>query len=177
MDFDPGPLAEVTARQDGDRWTVVFVRELGHPPEKVWAALTDPDQLTRWAPFTADRDLGRTGAATLKMLDAGGPDDLPPAEVTRAQAPVLLEYTWGGDVLRWELARSDQGTRLTLRHTVADREMAAKVAAGWHLCLLVADRLLAGEPIEPIRGERAIDFGWEDLRRAYDAELRSVSEN
>jgi hypothetical protein len=49
--------------------------------------------------------------------------------------------------------------------------MAAKAAAGWHLCLLVADRLLGGAPIGPIRGRNAMNFGWEDLRAAYDEAL------
>jgi uncharacterized protein YndB with AHSA1/START domain len=168
----PGPLAEVTVHADGDRWTLVFVRDLEHPPEKVWGALTDPDQLARWAPYTADRDLAATGPATLTMLDAGEPGELPPAEVIWAQAPVLLEYTWGGDLLRWELAPTGLGTRLTLRHTVASREFVSKVAAGWHLCIMVADRLLDGAPIGPIRGQDAVHHGWQELESAYDAALQ-----
>jgi error-prone DNA polymerase len=42
---DHGPLAEVQYASDGDRWTLVFVRELSHPPERVWAALTEPERL------------------------------------------------------------------------------------------------------------------------------------
>jgi uncharacterized protein YndB with AHSA1/START domain len=167
--FDPGPLAQVSVRTDGELWTVVFVRDLRHDPEQVWRALTDPAQLIRWAPYTADRDLGRRGVATLRMLDAGDLGELPPAEVTQADRPTLLEYTWGRDLLRWELAQTDFGTRLTLRHTVGDRGMIAKVAAGWHLCVLVAERLLDGAPTAPIRGENAMSFGWADLERAYTA--------
>jgi uncharacterized protein YndB with AHSA1/START domain len=74
------------------------------------------------------------------------------AEPTRAEPPALLEYTWGTDLLRWKLAAIDSGTRLTLRHRVEDREWAPKVAAGWHLCLAVAEHLLDGQPIGPIRG-------------------------
>ena len=48
-----------------------------------------------------------------------------------------------------------------------------KVAAGWHLCLVVAERLLDGQPIEPIRGEDAMNYGWEDLRDAYGAALEN----
>jgi uncharacterized protein YndB with AHSA1/START domain len=169
--FDPGPLAQVSAHADGEGWTLVFVRELHHAPDRVWSALTDPGQLAEWAPYTADRDLGRTGPATLRMLDAGELGELPSAQVTRADRPTLLEYTWGGDLLRWELAPIDVGTRLTLRHTVAGRDTVAKVAAGWHLCVLVADRLLDGAPIGPIRGRRAMAFGWEDLNAAYEDEL------
>jgi len=48
--FDPGPPADVTAcPADGDRWTLVFTRTLHHPPEAVWAAITDPDQLGQGA--------------------------------------------------------------------------------------------------------------------------------
>jgi len=172
--FTPGPLAEVRVVEDDDgRWTLVFVRELGHAPGKVWAALTDPAQLREWAPFTADRDLAADGAMTLQMLDGpDGDDSALPGTVRVAEAPHLLEYTWGGDVLRWDLEATASGTRLTLRHTVQDRDMVLKVAAGWHLCLVVVDQLLADEPIGPIRGDRAMDFGWRELHEAYEAELR-----
>lgn len=173
-DFQPGPLAGVDCKPAGDRWTLVFVREYGHPPAKVWAALTEPEQLGQWSPFTTDRNLGQTGDATLTMVD--GADnasvaDVTAASVTVAEPPTLLEYTWGTDVLRWELAPTDGGTRLTLRHTVKDKEWVPKVAAGWHLCLVVAEHLLDGDPIPPIRGEAARDYGWDDLSAAYARRL------
>ena len=68
--FEPGPLARVECRARGDGWELVFVRDLRHLLEKVWAALTEPDQLREWAPFTADRDLGSIGDATLTVIDA-----------------------------------------------------------------------------------------------------------
>lgn len=168
--FDPGPLAEVRCETDGDRQTLVFVRELHHPPEAVWAALTDPAQLRAWAPFTSDRDLGQLGDATLTMIDGDTATDLP-GSVCRAERPALLEYQWGDDLLRWELAATAAGTRLTLRHTVEDPDMPAKAAAGWHLCLVVMERLLDGEPIEPIRGDDARNYGWEELKDAYAEQL------
>lgn len=170
MSFDPGPLAEVSYRHEDDRWTLVFVRALRHLPEAVWAALTDPEQIAGWAPYVADRDLARPGAATLTMIDGDTAEELP-AEVTRAEPPSLLEYTWGTDVLRWELAPTGSGTELTLRHTVGDAGMLSKAAAGWHLCLVVADHLLDDDPIEPIRGQAAMDYGWRELDEAYAARL------
>jgi uncharacterized protein YndB with AHSA1/START domain len=150
----------------GERWTLVFVRELRHPAEKVWAALTVPAQLAAWAPYTTDRDLGTVGAATLTMID--GETEVPlDSQVLRAEPPTLLEYGWGGDLLRWELAPTGTGTRLTLRHTLADRDDVPKVAAGWHLCLAVAGRLLDGSPVDPIRGQDALNYGWEELRDRY----------
>jgi uncharacterized protein YndB with AHSA1/START domain len=165
--FDPGPLFE--ARAD-EGTTLVMVRDLRHPPEQVWAALTEPEQLAAWSPYTADRNLGTPGEATLMMI--GGETELKlPAVVRRAEPPVLLEYSWGADLLRWELVGTGAGTRLTLRHTVEDPDWLAKVAAGWHLCLVVAEHLLDGRPVAPIRGADAHNYGWDQLHDAYTARL------
>jgi uncharacterized protein YndB with AHSA1/START domain len=170
----PGAPANVHAERDGERWTLVFVRELRHAPAKVWSALTDPEQLRAWAPFDADRDLGRTGAAKLTMASARGKAAAaPPLQITvhRAEPEALLEYDWGGDRLRWELAATPTGTRLTLRHTVNDRGMLSKVAAGWHICIDVAERSLAGAPVARIVGEDALQHGWDGLHEAYGKKL------
>jgi uncharacterized protein YndB with AHSA1/START domain len=168
--FRPSPIATVECRADGDRWTLVFVRVLRHAPERVWAALTRPDELAAWAPFTADRDLAGAGGATLTMIDGDVSEDLP-ATVTRVERPRLLEYTWGADLLLWELEPVDRGTRLTLRHTLEDRVFVPRVAAGRHLCLDVAERLLDGRPIDQIRGRDARRHGWDRLHAAYGARL------
>ena len=162
MSLDPGPLADATA--DGP--TLVLVRDLRHPPAKVWAALTDPERLEQWAPFAAARSLAAVGDTTLTMIDGDSRTDLP-ATVRRAEEPTLLEYTWGGDLLRWELEPAGSGTRLTLRHTVAQTDMLAMVAAGWHLCLVVAEHLLDGHPVGVIRGRDAMNHGWQSLRESY----------
>ncbi|MFI6266103.1 SRPBCC family protein [Micromonospora sp. NPDC051006] len=168
--FRPSPPGELGCETTGGGATLVLVRDLRHPPATVWAALTDPARLAEWAPFLADRDLGTPGAAVLTMVD-GATREEHPAVVGRAEPPHLLEYTWGDDLLRWELAATDTGTRLTLRHTVADRAIVPMVAAGWHLCLDVAGQLLDGDPVGPIRGAEAKDFGWAELRDAYAEQL------
>jgi uncharacterized protein YndB with AHSA1/START domain len=167
-DFDPGPLAEASVVPDGGRWTLIFIRDLRQPPDRVWTALTEPDQLDQWAPFAAARDLNRTGDTTLTMVDGDERIDRP-ATVLRAEPPALLEYTWGDDRLRWELAPLGTGTRLTLRHTLADPDQKAMIAAGWHLCVAVLARLVDGEPVGVIRGRDALDHGWEELRDGYAA--------
>ena len=159
-------LADVSLEADGERWTLIFIRELRQAPGAVWAALTDPDELDQWAPFAAVSDLGKLGETTLVMIDGEQRVDLP-VTVLRAEPPALLEYTWGDDLLRWELAPSGGGTRLTLRHTLADRSMDAKVAAGWHLCVGVMQQLLDGTPVGVIRGQAAMAHGWAELSAAY----------
>jgi uncharacterized protein YndB with AHSA1/START domain len=166
----PGPLAKVAGKPDGEAWVLTFERDLPHPPDAVWPLLTVPDELVRWAPYTADRDLSTTGPATLTMIDGEGGHELP-ATVRQAEEPAVLEHTWGEDLLRWELAATGAGTRLTLSQHVESHEWLAQVAAGWHLCLDVAESVLAGTPMAPIVGAEAMNHGWEALRDAYAEQL------
>src|SRR5271156_4210752 len=105
--YTPGPARGADVRKDGDKWTLILVRELRHAPEKVWQALTDPAHLSEWAPFVTDGSLGAVGTVNLTWV--GRPTPLE-TKVTRAEAPNVLEC---GD-MRWELETSGGGTRLTL---------------------------------------------------------------
>jgi len=165
--YTPGPASGAKVRKDGENWTLVLVRELRHPPEKVWQALTDPAQLREWAPFDADRNLGSVGV-TVKLTTVGAPTlHVTETKVTRADAPRVLEYNWGGQDIRWELESHGGGTRLTLWHNI-DRNFISMGAAGWHICLDVLAGLLAGQPIGRIVGPDAMKFGgWQRLNAEY----------
>jgi len=165
-EYEPGPAAGAEVRKDGDTWTLVLVRDLRHPPPKVWAALTDPAQLREWAPFDADRSLGTVGPAKLSTVGTPSPQ-VSETVVTRAEPPRLLEYTWGGNDIRWELEPLGAGTRLTLWHDI-DRGFISMGAAGWHICFDVLDRCLVGEPIGRIVAGNALQFGgWQRLNAEY----------
>src|SRR5262245_48248589 len=141
--YAPGPAAGADVRKDGDKWTLVLVRELRHSPAKVWKALTDPEQLREWAPFDADASLGSAGT-TVKLTTVGAPaPHVTETTVTRADAPTLLEYNWGGFNMPWELEAVGEATRLTL-WTNIDRRYISMGAAGWHICFDVLDHLLSG---------------------------------
>jgi uncharacterized protein YndB with AHSA1/START domain len=164
--YTPGPASGAQVQKDGEKWTLILVRELRHSPEKVWQALTDPAQLREWAPFDADGSLGTTGA-TVNLTLVGAPTpQVSETRVTRADAPRALEYNWGGFDMRWELKAIGLGTRLTLWTTI-DRRAISMGAAGWHICLDVLDRLLSGTPIGRIVGGEAIKFGWPRLNSEY----------
>lgn len=168
-DYRPTPPVDVTATDDGARWTLVFPRELRHAPDAVWRGLTHREELRQWAPFDPDRELDAPGPATLFMA-GGGDEEALPSTVRHADAPRLLEYTWGEDVLRWELAPNGSGTVLTLRHTIEDPSWLPRVAAGWHICLDVLDLLLAGQRLGRIAGPGA-RREWEPLNETYAAQL------
>jgi len=165
--YIPGPARGAQVQKDGEKWTLILVRELRHSPEKVWEALTDPSHLREWAPFEVDNDLGTVGN-TVKLSTVGTPTpQVSETIVKRADAPRLLEYNWGGNDLRWELEPLDGGTRLTLWHNI-DRGFISWGAAGWHICFDVLDHLLAGEPIGRIVGADAVKFGdWQRLNAEY----------
>ena len=158
--YMPGPATGAEVRKDGEKWTLILVRELRHSPEKVWQALTDPAQVREWAPFEIDGSLGTAGA-TVKLNWLGTPKPIE-TTVTRADAPKLLEY---GD-MRWELEASGGGTRLTLWHSI-DRRYISWGAAGWHICLDVLDRLVGGTPIGRIVAGDAMKFDWQRLNSEY----------
>jgi uncharacterized protein YndB with AHSA1/START domain len=165
--YTPGPAAGAQVRKKGDQWALVLVRELRHSPEKVWGALTEPAQLREWAPFDADGSMGRAGAR-VKLTTVGAPaPHVTETTVTRAEAPRVLEYKWGGFDMRWQLEAVGGGTRLTL-WTNIDRRFIAMGAAGWHVCFDVLERLLGGQPIGRIVGMEALKFGgWQRLHAEY----------
>ena len=165
--YTPGPASGAQVRKDGEKRTLILVRELRHSPEKVWQALTDPAHLREWAPFEADGSLGTVG--TVKLTTVGAPTpQVSETTVTRADAPKVLEYNWGDKDIRWELeAFGGGGTRLTLWHNI-DRRFISWGAAGWHICFDVLERLLAGYLIGRIVGAEAMMFvGWQRLNTEY----------
>ncbi len=164
--YAPGPASGAQVRKDGDKWTLILVRELQHSPEKVWQALTDPAHLREWAPFEADGNLGAVGT-TVKLTTVGAPTpQVSETMVTRADAPRVLEYNWGDNTIRWELEATGPGTRLTLWHNI-DRRYISMGAAGWHICIDVLDHLLSGTAIGRIVGGEAMSFGWPRLNSEY----------
>ena len=170
--YAPGPASGAQVRKERDKWTLILIRELRHAPEKVWLALTEPAHLREWAPFDADRSLGAVGA-TVKLTNVGAPrPQVSETRVTRADAPRVLEYNWGGLDIRWELEAIAGGTRLTLWHNI-DRRFISMGAAGWHICFDVLDHLLSGTPIGRIVGGEAMKFGWQRLNAEYARQFGS----
>ena len=172
--YAPGPATGARVEKTGDKWTLVLVRELHHPPEKVWRALTDPDELRQWAPYDSDKNLGRAGTqVTLTTVGAPSPHVVQ-TTVKRADAPNELEFEWGGGDLRWELRPHGSGTRLTLWAKI-DRRYVAMGAAGWHVCLDVLGHLLDGDAIGRMAGVAVLQFeGWQRLNAEYGKQFGAV---
>ena len=76
-------------------------------------------------------------------------------------------------MLHWTVTRHGKGTMLELRQTFDNLEFAAMLAVGWQVCF---GRLAAedGTECERLIGERAMAYGWAELRDYYEAELEPV---
>jgi uncharacterized protein YndB with AHSA1/START domain len=150
MTTDDDTMAAVL--QDGERVGLRFHRQLAHPPEKVWRALTESEHLRHWLPcdIVGKR---RAGAdiqlpfwpdhVTMYKID----EPVLAGRINVWEPPAVFEWTWGGDVLRFELAPGASGTSLTFTTWFAepDRKAAANAAGGYHVCLDHLARLLDGE--------------------------------
>jgi len=165
--YVPNAASGAEVRKEREKWTLVLIRDLPHPPTKVWKALTDPEHLREWSPFDSDRNLGTVGPAKLSTVGTATPH-VTESYVKRADAPRALEFSWGGQDIRWELEPLGAGgTRLTLWHDI-DRRFISMGAAGWHICFDVLERLLAGQPIGRIVGPETMKLdGWQRLNTEY----------
>lgn len=123
--------------REGDRYVLEFVRHLGHPPERVWRALTEPHELARWFPGRVRLELRVGGPVYFEQSDL----DVDPAllasrgTISVADPPRRLEFTWGEDLLRFELEAEGDGCRLVFHHAFENRASAPRSAAGWHTCV------------------------------------------
>jgi uncharacterized protein YndB with AHSA1/START domain len=165
------PTLPAEIEKEGDEWTLVLVRELRHPPARVWQALTDPEHLREWAPFDSDRSLAAAGT-TAKLTTIGAPQlHVTETKVKRADPPKALEYTWGGKDMRWELEPREGGTKLTLWAQIT-KNFISMGAAGWHVCFDVLERFLSGDPIGRTAGPAAMQVdGWQQLLAEYSKKL------
>ena len=152
------PTSEI--RKHGDHATLVFRRYLRHPPERVWAAITDPAQLRGWL-LTEARIDGRVGGhvelvTTNYRVVATG-------RVLSWDPPKLFEHEWnvapGGalpnderSVVRWELSPHDAGTLLTLTQANLTEPTARGYQVGLEAFLDRLNAQLAAEPLPDWEG-------------------------
>jgi uncharacterized protein YndB with AHSA1/START domain len=134
---------------DGDYARLFYQRRLPHPPEKVWAAITDPAQLKQWFMATEIKIDGRPGGSV--EMKAGPAQIHSQGRILTWEPPHVYEYEWiakprpelpqgENSVVRWELKAIGHETLLTLVHRHLTRRTATGFGPGWHAFL---DRLAA----------------------------------
>lgn len=144
-----GLMTETLSTENG-RTVLRMQRSLRHPVEKVWRAITEPRELAGWFPAAVELDLRLDGPITFTFeQDPGAPADTQSRGVIRAyEPPRLIEYTWGDEVLCWELTPADDGCVLHLTATYDDRPGSASFTSGWILCFDALERVLGGSAVQ-----------------------------
>ena len=164
-------MTDATLLTDRDRPAVQLERHLSDPPEIVWRALTERDQLRSWFPSDVVVSGGRweVGAAITFEFPPEVIDMTLTGEVLEVDEPNLLVFTWGEETLRFELSREDDGTRLVLIDELP-AGVAARNAAGWDVCL---DRLADLKPGEDVWQSRFETWQsrFENYVAAFEPEL------
>jgi uncharacterized protein YndB with AHSA1/START domain len=148
------------------RSTLRFERDLSHPVERVWRAITDPAELKTWFPSRVELDELKVGARLHFVFETENVPSLD-GEITELEPPHLLAFTWGFDQLRFELEPAAQGCKLVFSCTFTDDGIkAARDGAGWHVCLELLDAYLQGRSVAWQSNER-----WQELHPAYVAQM------
>ena len=135
-----------------------------HPPERVWAALTDPQAMAEWLmPNDFEARLGHK--FQFRVANARGWSGVVDCVVTELTPPRRLVYTWKSDKVdtrvAWTLEPAQGGTRLVLEHSGfkgAGQFLLRKLimGPGWKGMLnKKLPRLFAGERLEPTCGAKS----------------------
>ncbi len=142
--------------------TLEIVREIRATPERVFRALTDPQDLPRWWTGSggiarAQFDLRPGGSYRLDFQIEGGATVFVHGTIREINPPRRLVMTWFSPkyatletLLSFELERIPDGTRLTLRHSgLTEPGSLPDHEAGWleALSLLIAWIVAAGPMI------------------------------
>jgi len=159
-------MKEGRLEQVGDRWQLHFTRRLPHPPAKVWRALTEPEHLKEW--FPNDIEGERKEGATLRHVFRNDEASDMEGEMLRFEPPAVLEFSWGDDLLRFELRGEDNDstTVLELVDVLEDIGKGARDGAGWHVCLDALERHLEGKATDT----QNMDV-WKPVHEKYVAEF------
>jgi uncharacterized protein YndB with AHSA1/START domain len=157
---DGGSYVEVDGRP-----AVRFVRMFAHDIERVWTAVTRPDELAHWFPARVAIDL-RVGGEITFGDDPRVEDQ--PGVVLVCDPPRHLAFTWGDDELHFDLETvSDGHCRFTLTNVLHEANAAARNAAGWSVCLGELDKHVAGQRADGPHSQSA--QAWQPLYDHYRA--------
>ncbi len=152
------PLAgePMSIEVEGEKATLIFRRLMRHPPEVVWKAITDPEELRQWFMATTATIEGRVGG---RVDLVQGPYRAHMKGHVRAwEPPRLLEFDAHvapqerlpeaiDGVIRWELFPRAGGTLLVLTFRGLSKPVATLFAGGLKGFLARLEMQLDGRPL------------------------------
>ena len=122
-------LARGELRRTADGWEVRFERNLTKPQSDVWELLTESTPVGTEPPLRFTNGYFQAGP------------------ITAIKEHELLEYSWEGGVVRWEMRPGNGGARLVLTQTgtAAQSDQRARALGAWHVHIDLLAQWLRGE--------------------------------
>lgn len=167
----PDPAEDGVVSFDAEnRPVITFTRHLRHSVERVWRALTEPEEVKQWLDGGLAIDARLGGRIELAPEGTG----LGRGEIVRYEPPHVLEY-WievvrenapnNVHLMRYELEAEGDGCVLYFSNTFdkGETRVPNSVACGWHAYLELFDDFLEGRPIDrsqAVRRERIVELYW-----------------
>ncbi|WP_103110827.1 SRPBCC family protein [Brevibacillus reuszeri] len=153
-------LAGIQKTDEG--FTARFDRHLKHSVESVWAYLTENEKLATWFSELSVDDLREGGSIKFDMQDGTFEEMM----ITALETCSVLEYTWGEDLVHFELYPEAEGCLLVLKEYITKlTSHTPRDLAGWHVCLDVIAALL---------DEREIPSRQEEWKKWYEQYVKAV---
>lgn len=157
--------AELERAADGGLPTLRLARDYRHPPERVWGAIVDDGAFSTWFGLARQIDGAPAAGTRLTMTFPGGePEEGKILDVVPGQ---LLSFSWGEEMLRFEVGRETAGASVRFTTTVQDPDHISHSAAGYHLALAGLALYLDGAAGQPV--DEAALPSFEELAEHYGA--------
>ena len=164
----------------GERYTLRLSRVIAAPLDRVWRAITEPEEIVKWLLCEATNEA--TVGGQMK-LDWVGDDrrcrDRPRhgGAILAYEPPRLVEYEWDtypgrpgrSSVVRFELVEVAGGTQIPFTHRDLPPPETPGVSAGWHMHM---------DKLEAVLG--AVELDWrarfDELEPRYEAHIAALSD-
>jgi uncharacterized protein YndB with AHSA1/START domain len=130
--------------------TLVIEREMPHPPEKIWRALTEGPLIEEWL-MTNDFQPVVGHRFSFRAMPVGNWNGVIESEVLVVEPHVRLVYSWGAlgleSAVTWTLTPTDSGTHVRMEQTGFPSEEGANYKGakyGWQKFIGNMERVVGG---------------------------------
>ena len=141
---------------DGNYGTIRFERQINHPKEIIWNAITDQKEIFRWLPdYKGTFEKNKDGTIDLLNVVSGSHVT---GKVLCYDLYRVFEHEWHiapnqmfskgepESVIRWEFeVDGKSGTLVVVTHTHLTKSTALTFAPGWHVYLDRLESVLANQ--------------------------------
>jgi uncharacterized protein YndB with AHSA1/START domain len=160
------PMADGTVTMRNGRHLMRFERDLPHPVERAWQALTDPALLSGWLADAKELELVVGGR--LRFVCPGTGEEGAVGTVSEIEPPRVLAYdTEFFGLLRWELTPLANGCHIvsTVEKALPEDKV-SEMLANWHVHMDFYADALDGKRVD---WENFPMHVWEGIRDQYVA--------